>query len=53
MNCADHIELAAWRFLAEHKTRATDGDNAIRKALDMGMTWPLGCHGIPKGYRFK
>jgi hypothetical protein len=49
--CSEKLELAAWRFLAERGLKADSGRDAICKAMDLGMTWPLGCLGMPEGFR--
>lgn len=53
MDCADKLELAAWRFLADRRETAANGRAAIIKAIELGMTWPLGCLGWPKGFVVK
>lgn len=47
---ADKLELAARRFLAERGEAPVVPRDAITRAMDQGMTWPIGCLGMPDGY---
>jgi len=49
-DCRDKLELAAWRYCAEQGLQARDGREAIVAAMEHGLTWPIGCLGMPTGY---
>ena len=50
IDCRAKLELAAWRFCAEGGLTAREGREAIVVAMENGMTWPIGCLGMPAGY---